>query len=113
MAPPPSYTLNPATLPTAMWYRSITTSEDLNVGGLVLNSFYRRQTGTPPAGITRLPIPSWITAANITNMASTSSVLGHYATNFTALKSELLPIPQEAITAYGSFAGNMPQNPGY
>ena len=112
MAPPPTYTLNPATLPTAMWYRAITTSEDLRAGGLAFNSFYKRQTGTAPVG-TRTPIPSWITAGNITNLASTSSVLGHYANSFTALKSELLPIPQDAITAYGGFAANMPQNPGY
>lgn len=108
MAPPPSYTLNPATLPTTMWYRMITTSDDLIAGGLTFNSFYKRQTGTAPA-TTRTA--SWISASNM--VTGGSSILSHYATGFRANKSELLPIPQDAITAYGSFASNMPQNPGY
>jgi len=104
MAPPPSYTLNTANLPKAMYYKIRTTSDDLNVGGLAVNSFYRVEPSATPAGTKKV---NWVTAANIT------TVLGHYVNNFTANKSELLPIPQDAITAYGGFANNMPQNPGY
>ena len=104
MAPPPTYTQNSAALPNAMYYRLRTTAEDLNVGSLALNSVYTTAPLATPAGTRKV---NWLTAANIT------TVLGHYALNFTANKSELLPIPQDAITAYGGFAANMPQNPGY
>ena len=108
MAPPPAYTLNTANLPTAMYFRLRTTSEELNIGGLATNSFYRQQPNFPsttaPSG-TRST--SWISRANIDN------VLAHYTNSFTPNKSELMPIPQNAINAYGGFAGNMPQNAGY
>jgi hypothetical protein len=108
MAEPPSYTLNAANLPTAMYFRLRTTSEELNIGGLAINSFYRPQPNFPsttaPAG-TRST--SWVTRANLDN------VLAHYTNSFTPNKSELMPIPQNAINAYGGFAANMPQNAGY
>lgn len=108
MAPPPSYTLNAADLPTAVYFRLRTTAEDLNVGGLAINSVYKLQPNYPsttaPAG-TRST--SWATRANLDN------VLAHYTNSFTANKSELMPIPQNAINAYGGFASNMPQNAGY
>jgi starch-binding outer membrane protein, SusD/RagB family len=104
MAPPPSYTLNTANLPTAMYFRLRTTSEDLTIGGLAVHSFYRAQPSSTPSG-TRST--TWITRGNLDN------VLAHYTNSFTANKSELMPIPQNAINAYGGFSSNMPQNPGY
>jgi hypothetical protein len=107
MASYPSYVVNTANLPTSMYYRARTSSDDLSIGGLVLNSWYVKTPSATPAGTTKI---TWInsTAGNVA-----TSVLGHYATNFVQNKSELLPIPQDAITAYGGFASNMPQNPNY
>lgn len=108
MAPPPVYTLNAATLPTAMYFRLRTTSEDLNVGGLAINSFYQLQPNYPSTTApSNTRSTSWMTRANIDN------ILAHYTNSFTANKSELMPIPQNAINAYGGFASNMPQNAGY
>ena len=55
---------------------------------------------------------NWVTNA-ISVGTGTAVTLNHYANNFVTLKSELLPIPQDAITAYGSFSANMKQNPGH
>ncbi len=57
----------------------------------------------------------WLTATSVTWIGSaiatagTTSPAGRYATNFTAGKSELLPIPQAARNANS----NLGQNPGY
>ena len=109
MAPPPSYVFVPASLPNALYYRGRTTSDDLNIGGLIVNSLYKAASATTPAGTVKM---AWVTNA-ISVGTGTAVTLNHYANNFVRLKSELLPIPQDAITAYGSFSANMPQNPGY
>jgi hypothetical protein len=109
MAPPPSYVFVPANLPNALYYRGRTTSDDLNIGGLIVNSLYKAASATTPAGTVKM---AWVTNA-ISVGTGTAVTLNHYANNFVRLKSELLPIPQDAITAYGSFSANMPQNPGY
>jgi hypothetical protein len=109
MAPPPSYTLNAATLADTLYYRGRTSSDDLNIGGLVVNSLYKKTTPPAPAGVVKM---AWVTNA-ISVGTGTAVTLNHYANNFVTLKSELLPIPQDAITAYGSFANKMPQNPNY
>jgi hypothetical protein len=55
---------------------------------------------------------AWVTK-DISVGTGSAVTLTHFANNFVTLKSELLPIPQDAITAYGSFSANMKQNPGY
>jgi hypothetical protein len=66
--------------------------------------------GTPtPSGTVKT---AWVTK-DISVGTGAAITLVHYANNFITLKSELLPIPQDAITAYGSFSANMPQNPNY
>lgn len=107
MAGYPSYVLNTSNLPASLYFRARTSSDDLNIGNLVLNSLYTKAPSATPAGTTRV---TWI---NSTAGSMSTTVLGHYATGFTPNKSELLPVPQDAITAYGSFASNMPQNPNY
>lgn len=107
MAPFPAYVVNTATLPTSMFYKVRATTWDLSIGGLVLNSWYKPAPSSTPAGSAKI---TWISS---TAGAMANTVLGHYATNFQQNKSELLPIPQDAITAYGGFASNMPQNPNY
>ena len=110
MAPPPSYVLVPANLPAALLYRGRTSSDDLNFnGGLIINSLYKAAPSGTPTGTVRM---AWVTSA-ISVGTGTAVTLNHYANNFVTLKSELLPIPQDAITAYGSFANKMPQNPNY
>jgi starch-binding outer membrane protein, SusD/RagB family len=109
MAQPPSYVFIPANLPNALFYKSRTTSDDLNIGGLIVNSLYKTAPTATPAGTVRM---AWVTNA-ISTGTGTAVTLNHYANNFITLKSELLPIPQDAITAYGSFASKMPQNPKY
>jgi len=109
MAPPPSYVFVPANLPNALYFKGRTTSDDLNIGGLIVNSLYKTAPTTIPAGTVKM---AWVTNA-ISTGTGTAVTLNHYANNFVTLKSELLPIPQDAITAYGSFAAKMPQNPNY
>lgn len=110
MAPPPSYVFVPANLPSALLYRGRSTSDDLSInGGLIINSLYKAAPSGTPAGTVRM---AWVTNA-ISVGTGTAVTLNHYANNFVTLKSELLPIPQDAITAYGSFANKMPQNPKY
>jgi hypothetical protein len=108
MGPYPTYVVNTANLAKNMYFRSRTSSDSLGIGGLVLNSWYKPTPAATPAGTTRV---TWLTTSTTSTLAA--SVLAHYATNFAQNRSELLPIPQDAITAYGSFASNMPQNPGY
>ena len=109
MAPPPSYVFV-TTLPNALYYKGRTTSDDLSIsGGLIVNSLYKAAPSATPAGTVKM---AWVTNA-ISVGTGTAVTLNHYANNFVTLKSELLPIPQDAITAYGSFSANMPQNPGY
>jgi hypothetical protein len=109
MASPPSYVMIAANLPSSMFFRR-TTSDDLSInGGMVVNSLYSVAPTSTPAGTTRV---NWVTSA-ISTGTSSSVTLNHFANNFQTLKSELLPIPIDAITAYGGFAANMPQNPGY
>lgn len=109
MAPPPSYVFVAANLPNALYYKGRTTSDDLNIGGLIVNSLYKPASATTPAGTVKI---AWVTNA-ISVGTGTAVTLNHYANNFVTLRSELLPIPQDAITAYGSFANKMPQNPNY
>jgi len=110
MAPPPSYVFVPANLPNALYFKGRTTSDDLSIsGGLIVNSLYKAAPSATPAGTVKI---TWVTNA-ISVGTGTAVTLNHYANNFVTLKSELLPIPQDAITAYGSFSANMPQNPGY
>lgn len=104
MAGYPSYVVNTANLPTSMYYRARTADDALSIGGIVLNSWYAKTPAVQPAATTKV---TWFSST------TPATVLGHFATNFTPNKSELLPIPQDAITAYGGFATNMPQNPGY
>lgn len=110
MAGYPSYVLNTANLPKTMYYRGRTSSDDLNIGGIVLNSWYTPSPSAQPAGTTKV---TWLVVSSDPTKTMAATVLAHYATNFVENKSELLPIPQDAITAYGGFASNMPQNPGY
>lgn len=110
MAPPPSYVFVPANLPNALYYKSRTSSDDLSInGGLIVNSLYKAAPSATPAGTVKM---AWVTNA-ISVGTGTAVTLNHFANNFVTLKSELLPIPQDAITAYGSFASKMPQNPNY
>jgi len=110
MAPPPSYVMNTATLADTLYYKHKSTAEGLNIGELVLNSLYKKSTPTPvPSGVFKIP---WINVG-ISQGTGNSVTLNHYANGFQTGKSELLPIPQDAITAYGSFSGNLPQNPKY
>ena len=109
MAPPPAYVLNTATLPTKLYFKGRTSSDDLNIGGLVVNSLYNAAPTSTPAGTYSI---TWV-QVGISTGTGNSVTLNHYANNFVTGKSELLPIPQDAITAYGSFIANMPQNPNY
>jgi hypothetical protein len=109
MAPPPVYVLNTALLPTKMYFKNRTSSDDMNVGGLVVNSLYKAAPASTPAGTYSIV---WVSSA-ISVGTGTGVTLNHYANGFVTGKSELLPIPQDAITAYGSFSANMPQNPNY
>jgi len=107
MAGYPTYVLNTANLPTSMYFRTRNGSDSLGIGGLVMNSWYKKEPSATPAGTAKI---TWISA---TSGTMSTAVQNHYATNFVTTKSELLPIPQDAITAYGGFASNMPQNPKY
>lgn len=91
----PSYSLG--TLPMYMYYNTGTTADDATIWR---NSFYTAGPSSTPSGTTRV---NWLTAAVST------TALARYATNFQSGKSELLPIPQAAITANP----NLKQNPGY
>jgi hypothetical protein len=109
MAPPPSYVMVAANLPNALYFVR-TTSDDLRMGaGMVVNSLYKVAPTSTPAGTTKI---NWVTSGVSVGTAA-SVTLNHYANNFQTLKSELLPIPIDAITAYGGFVANMPQNPNY
>jgi hypothetical protein len=109
MAPPPSYVMTATNLPNALYFVR-TTSDDLRIGGgMVVNSLYKTAPTSTPAGTTKI---NWVTSGVSVGTAA-SVTLNHYANNFQTLKSELLPIPTDAITAYGGFAVNMPQNPNY
>ena len=90
------------TLPTSMYYRTGSTSDDNRFGstGLWANSFYTTAPTATPAGTTKIV---WLSAA-----INTTS-LSRFATGFVTGKSELLPIPQPARDANR----NLTQNPGY
>jgi hypothetical protein len=107
MAGYPTYVLNTANLPTSIYFRTRNGSDSLGIGGLVMNSWYKKEPSATPAGTAKI---TWISA---TSGTMSTAVQNHFATNFVTTKSELLPIPQDAITAYGGFASNMPQNPKY
>lgn len=110
MAPPPSYVLNTANLPVRLYFFNRSAADELRFGGgLIVNSLYRPSPTSTPAGTYSI---NWI-QTGISQGTGNAVVLNHYANSFVELKSELLPIPQDALTAYGSFVGNMPQNPGY
>jgi hypothetical protein len=90
------------TLPTSMYYRTGSTSDDNRFGsnGLWENSFYKVAPTATPTGTTRVV---WLSAAINT------TALSRFATGFVTGKSELLPIPQPARDANR----NLTQNPGY
>ncbi len=90
------------TLPTSMYYRTGSTSDDNRFGstGLWANSFYTTAPTATPSGTTKIV---WLSAA-----INTTS-LSRFATGFVTGKSELLPIPQPARDANR----NLTQNPGY
>jgi hypothetical protein len=90
------------TLPTAMFFRTGSTSDDNRFGstGLWANSFYKAAPTATPSGTTRVV---WLSAAINT------TALSRFATGFVTGKSELLPIPQPARDANR----NLTQNPGY
>jgi hypothetical protein len=90
------------TLPTAMFFRTGSTSDDNRFGATSLwaNSFYRAAPTATPAGTTRV---TWLGATVNT------TALARFATGFVTGKSELLPIPQPARDANR----NLTQNPGY
>ena len=87
-------------LPQYMYCTTGTSSESLNIGGLYVNSLYRPAPSSTPAGTTRV---NWVRAE--INTVS----LARYAVGFTPNKSELLPLPNAALTS--NF--NLKQNPGY
>ena len=90
------------TLPTSMYYRTGSTSDDNRFGstGLWANSFYNAAPTATPSGTTKIV---WLSAAINT------TALSRFATGFVTGKSELLPIPQPARDANR----NLTQNPGY
>ena len=90
------------TLPTSMYYRTGSTSDDNRFGstGLWANSFYNTAPTATPSGTTKIV---WLSAAINT------TALSRFATGFVTGKSELLPIPQPARDANR----NLTQNPGY
>ena len=89
------------TLPIAMYYKTIATSDDNTInGGLWVNSFYKTAPTATPTGTTKVV---WFSAAINT------TALSRFATGFTTGKSELSPIPQPARDANA----NLTQNPGY
>lgn len=85
--------------PSSMYYKNGTTADD---GSMWANSLYNPTPSTTnaPPNATRI---SWI------GSSITTTILGRYAIGFTANKSELLPIPQNARGANA----NLTQNPGY
>jgi hypothetical protein len=94
-----------AGLPTSMYFKTNSTSDDNTInGGAWVNSFYKTAPSATPTGTTKI---TWI-GSTITAVG-TSSPLGRFATGFTPNKSELLPIPQAARDANA----NLTQNPGY
>lgn len=90
------------TLPTSMFYRTGSTSDDNRFGatGLWANSFYKAAPTATPSGTTKVV---WLSAAINT------TALSRFATGFVTGKSELLPIPQPARDANRYLT----QNPGY
>lgn len=99
MAGYPTYSIS-TTLPVYMYYYISTTADNSNMGGLFFNSLYNTAPGSTPAGTTRV---NWVRGE-----INTTS-LSRYATGYTAGKSELLPLPNAALTANTS----LQQNPGY
>lgn len=95
----PSYSVS-TTLPVFMYYLTGTTSDNSNVGGLYFNSLYNTAPGSTPTGTTRV---NWV-RAEINTVAA-----ARFATGFTPNKSELLPLPNAALTSNK----NLVQNPGY
>jgi hypothetical protein len=89
------------TLPIAMYYKTVSTSDDNTfTGGLWVNSFYKAAPTSTPTGTTKVV---WFSAAINT------TALSRYATGFVSGKSELSPLPQPARDANA----NLTQNPGY
>jgi hypothetical protein len=90
------------TLPTSMFYRTGSKSDDNRFGatGLWANSFYKAAPTATPSGTTKVV---WLSSAINT------TALSRFATGFVTGKSELLPIPQPARDANR----NLTQNPGY
>lgn len=90
--------------PTHMYFFTNTTSDDNSMGNIWMNSFYAPSPTSTPTGTTRV---NWFLNTGSNNINAT--VLGRFATGYTAGKSELLPIPQPARDA--NF--RLTQNNGY
>jgi hypothetical protein len=103
MASYPAYSLS-NTLPSKMYLNTGTTSDDNSIGAMWRNSFYFTAPASTPTGTTSIV---WVT--NAIGAAGTGSPVGRYATNFTTGKSELLPLPNAALSANS----HLSQNPGY
>ena len=103
MAGYPAYSKS-ATLPIAMYYTTVTTSDNNNIGGIWANSLYKTAPTATPTGTTKVV---WLSAAIAA--AGTTSSAGRFATGFITGKSELMPIPQPSRDANV----NLTQNPGY
>jgi starch-binding outer membrane protein, SusD/RagB family len=99
MANYPVYSLSTA-LPISMYYITVSTSDDNNIGGIWNNSLYKTAPAATPSGTTKVV---WLSAAINT------TALSRYATGFVTGKGELMPIPQPARDANI----NLSQNPGY
>lgn len=87
-------------LPVNMYSFTSTSADGNNVGGLFFNSLYQASPASTPSGTKKL---NWVRVE-----VSTTS-LARYASGFTPGKSELLPLPNPALTANPSLT----QNPGY
>jgi hypothetical protein len=99
MAGYPSYAKT-TNLPQYMYAVTNYTGDASSIGGLFVNSLYRPAATTTPTGTTRL---NWV-RTEINSVA-----VARFAVGFTPNKSELLPLPNAALTA--NF--NLKQNPGY
>lgn len=107
-AAPPSYSLT-NTLPVFMYYYLNALAEN---GQIWANSFYKPTPVLAPTDPTNGNLvlgtsnrTAWFTNANIT-----TTYVNYYGFGYTVGKSELYPIPQQAIDANGNLR---PQNNGY
>ena len=93
------------TLPTAMYYVTNSTVDDRQIW---VNSLYEAAPSSTPSGTNK---KNWF----VVSTSGQSDIIdvtlkNRYATAFEHNKSELMPLPQSAIT---SNINLLPQNPGY